>query len=231
MPQQFVLYPDLTASENLHFVASLFGMFYFTQQKRVREALELVSLYDVRNRKASELSGGMQRRLELACALVHQPTILVVDEPTAGLDPLLRQEVWNEFRRLRDAGRTLLVSTQYVGEAEFCDAVALIVDGELIAVNTPDQLRQSAFGGEMLEVETARPVDVRDLRPIPGITVRQTGIRSLVFTAPSIGEATPQILKDLSDQQISVQSSKEFRPSFDDVFTELVSTRQALNAA
>ena len=90
MPQLFVLYPDLTAKENVHFMAALFGIPPWRRGKRVERSLELVDLWDARNRRASEMSGGMQRRLELACALVHQPSLLILDEPTAGIDPVLR---------------------------------------------------------------------------------------------------------------------------------------------
>src|SRR4029453_10373948 len=100
--------------------------------------------WDVRGRRANDLSGGMQRRLELACALVHDPALLFLDEPTAGLDPLLRGRVWEELHRLRAAGRTLLVTTQYLNEAEACDRVALISGGRLIAMASPDDLRREA---------------------------------------------------------------------------------------
>ena len=126
MPQQFMLYRDLTARENVDFVGSLFGMQWWSRRRRTRQALEVVDLWSVRGRRASKLSGGMQRRLELACALVHGPSLLFLDEPTAGIDPILRTRVWDELHRLRDDGRTLLIATQYVGEAEACDMVALI---------------------------------------------------------------------------------------------------------
>ncbi len=132
MPQSFTLYPDLTVRENVDFVGSLFGMMYWSRRRRIREVLQLLDLWDVRRRRAGRLSGGMQRRLELACALVHDPALLFLDEPTAGIDPMLRGRVWEELHRLRDAGRTLLVTTQYVNEAESCDDVALIAGGRLI---------------------------------------------------------------------------------------------------
>ncbi len=103
--------------------------------------------------------GGMQRRLQLAAALVHEPELLFLDEPTAGIDPILRQTIWSELEGLRDAGRTLVVTTQYVGEAERCDDVALIAEGRLVAYAPPEDLRRQAFGGELLEVETETVVD------------------------------------------------------------------------
>ena len=98
MPQSFALYPDLTARENVDFVASLFGLLWWRRRRRTREVLQLVDLWEVRGRRAGELSGGMQRRLELACALVHDPPIAFLDEPTAGIDPLLRATIWERAR-------------------------------------------------------------------------------------------------------------------------------------
>src|SRR5919202_4610565 len=159
MPQHFVLYDELTAAENLSFVASLFGLLWPGRGRRVNQMLKLVELWDARGRRARQLSGGMQRRLELACALVHNPQLLFVDEPTAGLDPILRRKVWVEFRRLRDLGRTLVVTTQVIGEAEYCDAVAVMAQGRVIALAPPEELRRMAVGGEVIELETAQGVD------------------------------------------------------------------------
>src|SRR5919199_872410 len=147
MPQHFVLYDELTAAENVDFVAALFGLTWPNRRKRVEHVIKLVDLWDARGRRARQLSGGMQRRLELACALVHDPVLLFVDEPTAGLDPVLRQNIWTEFRRLRDVGRTLVVTTQYVGEAEYCDAVAVMAQGRGVAPAPPQGFGRIAPGG------------------------------------------------------------------------------------
>ncbi|HEV2951954.1 MAG TPA: ABC transporter ATP-binding protein, partial [Actinomycetota bacterium] len=167
MPQQFTLYPDLTARENVDFVASLFGMGWWTRHRRTREVLQLVDLWDVRGRRAGRLSGGMQRRLELASALVHDPDLMFLDEPTAGIDPILRVKVWDELHRLRDDGRTLLVTTQYVNEAEECDTVALISGGRLIALAVPDDLRREAVGGDVVEIEVSNDFDSASLSALP----------------------------------------------------------------
>ncbi len=223
MPQLFVLYPDLTARENVEFMASLYGMVPWRRGRRVAEVLELVDLTEARNRRASALSGGMQRRLELACALVNAPTLLILDEPTAGIDPLLRTQVWQEFDRLRQTGVTVIVTTQYVTEAEYCDAVALISEGSLIAYATPQDMRRQALGGEVIEVETGAPVDARSLPAVEGVlSVRQQGPRQLLFVVSDAGSATPQINDAIEQVGGTVDSSREYRPTFDEVFAALV---------
>jgi ABC-2 type transport system ATP-binding protein len=223
MPQHFVLYEELTASENVSFVASLFGLLWPKRGRRVNEVLRLVDLWEARGRRARQLSGGMQRRLELACALVHEPTLLFVDEPTAGLDPMLRQRVWDEFRRLRENGRTLVVTTQYVGEAEYCDAVAVLSHGRLIALAAPEELRRMAVGGEVLEIVTAQAFDGSVLERIPGVrAIKQSAPRSFLVIADNAGEATPRVLQEISAAGVEVLSSSEYRPSFDEVFAALI---------
>jgi ABC-2 type transport system ATP-binding protein len=223
MPQQFTLYPDLTARENVDFVATLFGLLPRRRWRRTQETLHLVDLWDVRSRRAGVLSGGMQRRLELACALVHEPDLLFLDEPTAGIDPLLRATVWTELHRLRDAGRTLLVTTQYVTEAEECDRVALIADGRLIADATPEALRRQATDGDILDVETKGPIDPATVTAIDGIgAVRSTGYRSIRVTAADAAAATPAVIDAIAGTGGEVIRIEEVRLSFDDVFATLV---------
>jgi ABC-2 type transport system ATP-binding protein len=224
MPQHFVLYEELTASENVSFVAALFGLLWPKRGRRVKEVLKLVDLWDSRGKRARQLSGGMQRRLELACALVHDPLLLFVDEPTAGLDPMLRQKVWDEFRRLREMGRTLVVTTQYVGEAEYCDMVAVLARGRLIALAPPEELRRMALGGEVFEIETAQAFDGSSLTHLPGIReIKQSGPRRFLVIADDAGAATPRVLNELSSAGVAVLSSSEYRPTFDEVFAALVS--------
>ncbi len=228
MPQQVSLYEDLTAAENLDFVASLFGSLLFERRRRIRQVLDWLELGDARNRRAAALSGGMQRRLQLGCALVHDPDLVFLDEPTAGVDPLLRQTIWTELRRLRDAGRTLLATTQYVGEAEECDEVALIADGRLVAFAPPAELRALAFGGELLEVETSGILDAASLERHPLIQdVQQVGPRRVVVVTTDAATATPALVAAIEAAGTTITSIGESRPSFDEVFARLVQGRAA----
>jgi len=230
MPQQFTLYPDLTAGENVDFVASLFGLLWRRRRRRVRDVLRLVDLWDVRGRRAAALSGGMQRRLELASALVHDPALLFLDEPTAGVDPLLRARIWDELHRIRDAGRTLVVTTQYVTEAEECDRVALVADGRLVAFAAPDDLRRTAVGGDVIEVRTNVPLDAARIAGLDGVReIRQTGPRTFLATVDDAGAATPDVVDAVDAAGAETVSVREYRPSFDEVFAALVA-RAAANA-
>ena len=223
MPQQFHLYSHLTTAENVAFCATLFGLFWWRRRRRVAEVLELTQLTGARDRLAKDLSGGMQRRLSLACALVHEPDVLFVDEPTAGLDPLLRQAVWDEFRRLRDAGHTLFVTTQSVSDAQYCDHVALLVRGTIVALGQPDELRRAAFGGEVIDVRTRGRADPRVVERLPGVLgVQQPAKDRLVVIAEDAGAATPRITDALGENGAPVLTADRYEPTFDDVFVELV---------
>lgn len=223
MPQLFSLYPDLTVQENVDFAAALFGLILWRRYRRRKAVLQLLDLWSVRRRRAGQLSGGMKRRLELAAALVHEPRLLILDEPTAGIDPLLRRIVWDEIHRLRESGVTSLITTQYVTEAEECNLVALISGGRLIAFGTPDELRRSALGGEVVEVTTGGLFDAAVLANGPGVLgVRQTGPRDFRLVVDDAGRATADIVQTLAEAGADVESVREVRPNFEEVFTELV---------
>ena len=141
MTQSDGVYMELSAWENVRFFASLFGV---RDEAALRHALDVVDLSDRRNAPAFELSGGMRRRLSLACALVHQPPILFLDEPTVGIDPALRVEFWRYFRELAGAGATLLVASHVMDEAERCDELLLILHGKLLAQGSAAAIRERA---------------------------------------------------------------------------------------
>lgn len=234
MPQGFVLYAQLSVRQNLNFVAGLYGLRFGERRRRVRETLEFVELGEHERKAAGDVSGGMQRRLQLAAAIVHEPELLFVDEPTANLDPILRRRFWEEFRSLREGGRTIFVTTQYVGEAELCDRVGLLADGRLVAVGTPEDLRREAFGGENIELtlagepgrlttclgllqDLARGVEVRRQ---DGAGEALSVVRLLVDDADS---KLPEVLKALDGTD--VRAAGVPKPSFDEVFFRLVQER------
>ena len=225
MLQQSVLYPDLTVWENLDFASAIYGVGPL-RGKRLRRVLDFVELAEHRRKPTSKISGGMQRRLSLAATLVHDPELLFLDEPTTGVDPVLRRKFWDHFETLRDEGRTLLVTTQYVGEAAYCDLVAVMQQGRLLVVNTPEELRHHAFGGEIIELKAAshlEPDMVRRLNELP--TVRkvrllENGCIRLVVAEAST--AIPSLFKWFQHEDLALESVEEYLPPFDDVFVKLI---------
>lgn len=227
MPQLFVLYPDLTVWENLNFTASIYGMSFF-RGERLKEILEFVELDEHSHKLARNISGGMQRRLTLACTLVHAPELLFLDEPTAGVDPVLRKKFWDHFCDLQQQGRTLFITTQYVTEAAYCDLVGVISNGQLVIVDTPDGLRRAVFGGEVVELRTSEPVSYQmlvRLRELPFViqgNVTRQGDRGLRMVVDDAGTVIPILTDWLRVRDILVESIEEYLPPFDDVFIELV---------
>lgn len=140
MPQRFSLYPDLTVEQNLVFFADLFGVAKDDRARRLKQLYHFSQLEPFKDRLANALSGGMKQKLALSCTLIHTPKILVLDEPTTGVDPVSRREFWEILRQLRDDGVTILVSTPYMDEAALCDQVAFMYNGSLLAQDRPDRI-------------------------------------------------------------------------------------------
>jgi ABC-2 type transport system ATP-binding protein len=226
MPQLSVLYPHLSLWENLGFSASLFGVPWRGRRRRMRELLQFVELDDARSRLLRDSSGGMQRRLALAATLIHNPDLLFLDEPTAGIDPILRKKVWDHFAQLRDQGRTLFVTTQYVGEAGYCDRVGVLAEGRLIAVDTPEGLRRQAYGGEVLDVVFTRPLLSPQLDQLSemasAIRTERIGSHEVRLVVADAGEISPQVTAWATEAGVEIESVEPYLPAFDDVFVELV---------
>lgn len=226
MPQLFVLYPTLTVWENLYFAASLYGMGLF-RGKRLKEALKFVELYEHRSKLARNISGGMLRRLSLAATLVHEPQLLFLDEPTAGIDPVLRHKFWDHFRELKNQGRTIFITTQYVSEADNCDLVGVQNNGKLLLVDTPQGIRHHAYGGDMVDFHTTQPFELQSeamLRSLPFVRAKtvRTGTNSMRIIVDQASTATPELMGWAQQQNIQVKAVEEYLPSFEDVFVELV---------
>ena len=234
VPQLFTLYPNLTVWENLNFVASLYGLSYLGRRRRLAELLSFVELTPATRRLGRDLSGGMQRRLSLACALVHNPALIFADEPTAGLDPVLRNKFWEHFRTLRDQGRSLFVTTQYVGEVSNCDLVGVMRDGRLVMMDTPAGLRRTALGGEIIRL-VVEPSGVREAaqamlrHPAVNDVRRARGEPGTLFvTVERAGEALPIVMNLLNElPEVTVRTVEEYQPPFDDILVTLLQQEDA----
>jgi ABC-2 type transport system ATP-binding protein len=227
MPQDFVLYPALTTEENLRFAASLYGVPWWETRRRIDQLLNFVDLADARKRRAEDLSGGMRRRLSLASTLMHDPDFFVLDEPTAGIDPILRTTIWEGFRAAREEGKTMVVTTQYVTEAEYCDQVLLIHEGAIIAGGSPSELRHTATGGDMLDItfDRPRPDIERRLQSLPYVhnvepLENPNAVRVVV---DDIGANLSELDAFCDREEGGCLSIEPHIPTFDDVFVRLVS--------
>lgn len=229
MPQLSVLYPHLSLLENLNFVASMYGM-SLRRRKRLNEVLELVELDGHERKLLRDASGGMQRRLALAATLVHNPRVLFLDEPSAGIDPVLRRKLWDHFEALRSQGRTLFVTTQYVGEAAYCDKIGVLAEGRIVAVDSPDGLRRQAFGGEVIEVTIDRAVPHGIVDALGGLDwvtaceLRPPGDR-LELIVDDAQTAIPAVQDWFDGREAHIDSVQLAQRPFDDVFVELVEQR------
>ena len=235
MTQLFTLFPDLTVKENMNFAAAIYGIGPIRRRKRIKELLDFVELTDSRRKLTRKLSGGMQRRLALAASLVHDPELIFLDEPTAGIDPILRRKFWDHFVGLKKQGKTLIVTTQYVNEAAYCDYVGVMNDGQLIMLEPPERLRQIAFGGEILHLETAGSLKAEDLEaleqlPFVRAKLKVRGFRQYEITVDDASTALPALMSWLDDHEIGVQSLEPFLPPYDDVFVKVVQDHRAKTA-
>ncbi|HSJ54006.1 MAG TPA: ABC transporter ATP-binding protein [Anaerolineae bacterium] len=225
MLQQSVLYPNLTVWENINFASAIYGIGP-RRGKQLRRALEFVELDEHRHKAVINISGGMQRRLSLAATLAHDPALLFLDEPTTGVDPVLRRKFWDHFDRLRNEGRTLLVTTQYVGEAAYCDMVAVMQNGRLLFVDTPRGLRLRTYGGELVDMRAADYFDPRvfdSLVTVDGVRdIRRVDASHLRLVVEDAGVVMPRLVEWSQAQGVGIQSVEEYQPPFDDVFVHLI---------
>ena len=224
VPQETALYEELTAWANMDFHADLFGIPRKQKKERITKLLELVQLLDRKDSRVGTFSGGMKRRLALARALLHDPQLIYLDEPTLGVDVQARRAIWDYILALRDQGKTVLITTNYLEEAQvLCERVAIINHGKLIEVDTPEHLKQT-YGGSVIEVETAPPVkDTTALRALAGVNdVVQEGTH-LKITVQGTNNIAAQVITLLS-QEGEIKDIAIREPNLDEIFLLLTGT-------
>ncbi|MEA3375871.1 MAG: ABC transporter ATP-binding protein [Chloroflexota bacterium] len=225
MPQQFSLYGDLTVDENLTFFADIFQVGREARRKRREELLEFARLTEFRKRRAAHLSGGMQKKLALACTLIHRPEVIFLDEPTTGVDPVSRREFWEILTELHLEGVTLFVSTPYMDEAERCSRVALLSEGQVIQCDTPKQIKE-VVEGELLELQ---PSDLRAasqiVRGLAGVLEVQTFGNLLHVFVDEADRRASGIREALQEAGIEVKGMRETRPRMEEAFISLIRKR------
>ncbi len=221
MAQKFGLYEDLTVRENLDFYADLYGVPRPERPARLERLYAFSRLGDFTERLAGNLSGGMKQKLSLSCCLIHRPSVLLLDEPTFGVDPISRRELWLILHQMVHRGITVIVSTAYLDEAERCDRVVMMHEGRTIALDEPTAL-QATLEGSLLSLRSDRPRAARDLlRQSPGIE-SATLFGDAVHAVLPAGSDEAAITRMLSASGITVSDVESVEPSLEDIFIHLV---------
>ncbi|HUK20335.1 MAG TPA: ABC transporter ATP-binding protein [Gemmatimonadales bacterium] len=222
MSQRFGLYPDLTVAENIEFYADVYRVGRAERSERLERLYQFSGLGPFHSRRAGALSGGMKQKLGLCCALIHQPRILLLDEPTFGVDPVSRHELWRFVNQMVAEGVTVLVSTAYLDEAERCDRVALLDHGRLLAFDAPKVL-QEGLEGTMLEIQLSDArAGARALRAVEGVRSAVVVGDVVHVLLPSDADSWSRALARLGADGIKVQDARPIIPSLEDVFISRV---------
>jgi ABC-2 type transport system ATP-binding protein len=226
--QQFALFADLTVMENLQFFGRIHSINPEDLRRRIPELLELADLQNFTKRPAGKLSGGMKKKLALACSLIHEPAVVMLDEPTLGVDPVSRREFWNLLGNLRaEKGLTIYVCTPYMDEAERCHRVGLIYAGRLIACDTPAAIK-AMIHGHLLEFNPSRFVPARDLvARLEGVLEMQTYGTMLHVFVDDVDTRRPQIETALESQEITWSGMREIPVHMEEAFISLVSQQNS----
>lgn len=218
MPQRFSLYPDLTVSENLRFFADLFQVTPRDREERLDRLLKFSNLAPFQKRRADQLSGGMKQKLALSCTLIHTPKLLILDEPTTGVDPISRREFWEILHELKREGVTILVSTPYMDEANQCDRVAMMNRGKILAIDFPQNI-SNLFSDYLLEIITEELITTSN--QLKGLTE----IKSVQIFGDKIHVTTKEVdhvIKMIRSNFPGVKSIQKIEPGIEDTFIELI---------
>ncbi|HEX7621154.1 MAG TPA: ABC transporter ATP-binding protein [Anaerolineales bacterium] len=228
MSQLFTLYNDLTARENIRFYGRVYGLKRADQARRQEEILQMAGLEGREDTLTANLSGGWKQRLALGCAIVHNPQVVFLDEPTAGVDPISRREFWGLIYAMAKKGTTVLVTTHYMDEAELCQRVGFINQGRLVAIGTPDELKQNRMHGQVLEISTPEPdrairllKEAQAAGRLPLEEVALYGAQIHVVVPEAEAYRNP-VRKLLETGQVPVSSLEWIVPTLEDVFISTI---------
>ena len=228
MSQKFSLYQDLTVAENLEFYGRAYGVHGAELRRRKHLAVEMAGLEGQEDELTRNLPGGWKQRLALGAAILHEPDLLFLDEPTAGVDPISRRAFWALLYQLADEGRTIFVTTHYMDEAERCQDLAFILDGQLMAQGSPEEIKRTKMRGEVLEVDCDAPREAVPLLRALGefSEVSLYGAR-IHLVAPDAAAHISAVRATLTQAGIAVHSVEQILPSLEDVFISQVRARLA----
>ncbi len=222
MTQRFSLYEDLTVLENLNFYAGIYGLDRATRRTRIATSIERAGLGDRKKQLAGTLSGGWKQRVALACATVHQPPLLFLDEPTAGVDPVSRRDFWEQIHRLAADGTTVLVTTHYMDEAERCHRLAFIFGGRLLDVGTPEEIvaRRELDAAELDVDDAVRAAEILRARPEVDETAQYGHVLRVVTRSRTDALALARAV--LSEAGLAVRRARQASPTVEDAFVSMV---------
>jgi ABC-2 type transport system ATP-binding protein len=226
MSQKFSLYEDLTVEENIDFYSGIYCLTPEKKEERKEWVIEMAGLQEHRHSRTAILAGGWKQRLALGCAILHEPPIIFLDEPTSGVDPISRRRFWDLIYELAGRGVTVFVTTHYMDEAEYCDRIALIYRGELIAIGSPEVLKTELMPEEVLEVLCQRPQDAMgEIEKVPGVKEVALFGKGLHVVAED-GEATAEAVRSLlKERGYEIARVEKIVPSLEDVFVSLIEAR------
>ncbi len=232
MSQKFSLYDDLRVEENIDFYSGIYGIPRDRKGARKAWVLEMAALQEHRQTRTGLLPGGWKQRLSLGCALLHEPEVLFLDEPTSGVDPLSRRSFWDLIHQLADQGTTVFVTTHYMEEAEYCDRLAMIYRGELVALGTPSDMKGKLMLDQVLAVTCDRPHQAL------GVAAAVAGVRDAALFGRNIHLMTadaeilaPRLRAALESASFRVEAIERISPSLEDVFVSLIEARDRADGA
>ena len=228
MSQKFSLYPDLTVRENLEFFGGVYGVPREKLQERIAWALDMAGLGERKNEITQSLPGGYKQRLALGAALLHEPEMIFLDEPTAGVAPAARRSFWDLIRQMASRGVTVFVTTHYMDEAEHCDRIALMSRGRIVALDTPEALKRNALDGRLVEVETQ--LSLKDMRRIFGghaavLDVQPFGL-AYHLQVKAAGDSEQVVRAIAGEAGITLDTAHEVEPTLEDVFIAVIGGKE-----